>query len=303
MQVYEGLNHIADITELTKKDVEELQTSVKILALQKKENTTSFVGEYANHIIGCIQRETEAIDNNDLVFFVAFPMMDGCVLKIAFTGVNMDEAKYDQLWRALVLKVAGIAGRYYNWLGRDARNEVSIAFSKEVATYADLYNVTEEEYMRYSYQNWNPSFAVKMKNYVKDADLHLYCWAVDSTLCDGLALDEKMIKKYTVPACTFMRDECVSETLASVLSKVVSEYSAMDSVIWFESEELGLVWLVKPESAKFDGSIHISKANMLQVRYFVAEAVSSLGNARESLSEYALAESMDVVESMAMLSA
>ncbi|MDE5639389.1 MAG: hypothetical protein K2I47_06310, partial [Odoribacter sp.] len=91
----------------------------------------------------------------------------------------------------------------------------------------------------------------------------------------------------------------VIDTLVGVMMDLVSGYSSKDSIIYLESSDLGIAWLMKPVSAEMDGSIHISRANTLQMRYLVAEAVSSLGAyACTQLAEYAMSEAMGAVGDM-----
>jgi len=174
MRVYDGLNHIADVTELTRVEIVRLQGNVRILALQRRSSTADFLKKYADVIVKSIQFGAEAIDDNGLEVCVVFPMIGGSAIKVVFTGVNMDREKYIQLKRALMLKIADIAGRYYRRLGRCRRGVESNVFQNVAEACEDMYSAVEREYTRHSYQKQNSSFVTRVKSYEKDSELCLF---------------------------------------------------------------------------------------------------------------------------------
>ncbi len=141
-----------------------------------------------------------------------------------------------------------------------------------------------------------------MKSYEKDSELRLFCWAVDHQLMDDLRLEDRAVKKYAITLLSLRKDKDIVDSLTSSLIKLISEYFTGDPVIWLEVEELGIVWIIKPESTKFDRSIHISGACRWQIRYYVPEAISSLGEVWESLSNYAVCESRNAMSAVNCLS-
>lgn len=298
MQVYEGINHIASVVELTNRDFAELQISVGVLVLQKRDKTAKFVREYADSVVKYIQSEAEAVDNNDLELYVVFPLLNGSTLKIMFTGVNMDEAKYAQLRRALILKISAIASRHYSWLGRTTTSEESVISNSISEDYATLYTEIEKEYMEHSYQNWKHDFVSKMEKCVRNSELQLFCWAVAFMFRSGLGVENRKMKVSTLSYLNLCEDKEVTDIVTDRLIKLVSEYSAEDSLIWLESEELGIVWIVKPESVRFDGCIRIGEENIWQLRYFVADVIAGCDSVWDSLRKSAADESVHAVDKL-----
>ena len=105
---------------------------------------------------------------------------------------------------------------------------------------------------------------IKLKDYARDGNLKLSCWATEKQFYDEMGLDRHHWLKQEISGLNIEDMECVLDTLTGMLTGMVSSYSDKDSMLVMEWKDSGIVWMVKPEVLREDGAVYIGEANALQ---------------------------------------
>lgn len=266
MTVYDGFTHFVTLKEETKYAKEVQGKLVNISVNEQGLDADTLIRRYVEQIMHYVKENPEELDVNSLRCTIIFLQLGSRRLEIQFTGVNMNEGRYEKLDTALICMVALIISEHFAERTQEKRYA---ELAKECLDIADklLEELRDEQPERLDWPE-----LLSMQESVHGANLRLCCWATE--FYEQIDIAEAVCCEHTL---SVQREGLYAESLdllAGQIRKIIEEKGECDRVVVIKIPAVEMAWLFEFVTGGIKMSIELSQADMLRLRYSIAQGLS-----------------------------